>query len=89
MNRNDTKFLAIDSISIVKWMDRKSILMMSGFADPRTMINITRKLKNGKAAPLSCPIMIQNYNLEKIGVDQVDQRIQYYAIDRKSRRNWF
>ena len=88
MNRGDMKFLAIDSISIVKWMERKPVLMMSNFADPRTMINVTRKLKNGKAAQLLCPLMIQDYNLGKTRVDQVDQRIQYYAIDRKSRRNW-
>ena len=69
-------------------MDRKSVPMMSNFADPQTMINVTRKLKNGKAAQLPCPLMSQDYNLGKTGVDQVDQRIQYYAIDRKSRRNW-
>ena len=87
MNRGDTKFLAIGSISIVKWMNRKPILMMSNFADPRTMVNITRKLQNGKATQLPCPLMIQNYNLGKTGVDRVDQRIQYYAIDRLSKRN--
>ena len=88
MNRGDMKFLAIGSISIVKWMNKKPVLMMSNFADPRTMINITRKLKNGKATQLPCPLIIQDYNLGKTGVDQADQRIQYYAIDRKSRRNW-
>ena len=32
--------------------------------------------------------MIQDYNLGKTGVDQIDQRIEYYAIVRRSRRNW-
>ena len=88
MNRGDAKFLAIDSMSIVKWMDRKPVLMMSNIADPRTMTNITRKLKNGKVIQLLCPVMIQDYNLGKVGVYRVDQRIQYYAVDRKSKRNW-
>ena len=75
MNRSNTKFLAIDPISIVKWMDRKPVLMMYNFADPRTMINITRKLKNGKVTQLSCPLMIQDCNLGKTEVDHVDQRM--------------
>jgi hypothetical protein len=63
MDSGDVKFLAKNSISIVKWMDRKSIYIMSNFTDPTNMTKITRKLKNG-------------------------QTIQYYAVDRKSRRNW-
>jgi hypothetical protein len=42
MNRGDMKFLAIKSISIVRWMDRKPVLMMSNFVDPRTTTIITR-----------------------------------------------
>ena len=88
MNRGDAKYLAIDSISIVKWMDRRPVLMMFNFTDPRIMTNMNRKLKNGEVIQLRCPVMIQEYNLGKLGVDRVDQRIQYYAVDRKSRRNW-
>ena len=88
MNRGDAKYLAIDSISIVKWMDRRPVLMMSNFTDPRIMTNINLKLKNGEVIQLRCPVMIQEYNLGKMVVDRVDQRIQYCAVDRKSRRNW-
>ena len=32
--------------------------------------------------------MVQDYNFCKVEVDRIDQRIQYYAVDRKSRWNW-
>jgi hypothetical protein len=88
MDRGDVKFLAKNSISVVKWMDRKPIYIMSNFTDPTNMTKIIRKLKNGQTIQLHCPVMILDYNHGKIGVDLADQRIQYYAVDRKSRRNW-
>ena len=88
MNRGDMEFLAIDSISIVRWMDSKPVLVMSNFADPRATVPITRKLKNGQTIQLHCPMMIHDYNQGKTGVDRADQRIQYYSLDRRSRRNW-
>ncbi|CAF0892465.1 unnamed protein product [Didymodactylos carnosus] len=88
MSRGDAKYLSVGSISIVKWMDRKPVLMMSNVTDPGTMTSISRKSKNGKVIQLQCPVMVQDYNFGKVGVDRVDQRIQYYAVDRKSRRNW-
>ncbi|CAF4077346.1 unnamed protein product, partial [Rotaria sordida] len=41
MGRDDVKFLAKNSISVVKWTDRKPIYMMSHFSDPSDMITIT------------------------------------------------
>ncbi|CAF1397289.1 unnamed protein product, partial [Rotaria sp. Silwood1] len=55
MDRGDVKFLAKTSISIVKWMDRKPIYIMSNCADPTNMTKVTRKLKNGQTIPLHCP----------------------------------
>jgi hypothetical protein len=88
MDRGDVRFLAKNSISIVRWMDRKPIYMMSNFADPTNMTKVTRKLKDGQTIQLHCPVMIQDYNYGEVGVDRADQRIQYYAVDRRSRRNW-
>jgi len=54
MNRGDIKFLAKQSISVVRWVDRKLIYvyMMSNFTDRRNMTKITRKSKNGQAIQL-------------------------------------
>jgi len=52
MNRGDINFLAKQSISVVRWVDRKLIYMMSNFTDRRNMTKITRKSKNGQAIQL-------------------------------------
>ena len=88
MVRGEIKFLSKNSISIVKWMDRKPVYIMSNFADPTKVKAITRRLKDGQKVEVNCPMMILDYNFGKVGVDRADQRIGYYAVDRRSRRNW-
>ena len=45
-------------------------------------------MKDGQKIRVYSPMMILDYNFGKVGVDRADQRIGYYALDRRSRRNW-
>jgi len=58
MDRGDARFLAKNSVSIVRWMDRKPIYVMSNFFEPTNMRKVTRKLKNGQTIQLHCQGMI-------------------------------
>ena len=80
--RDDARFLAQNSISVLKWVDRKPKYIMSNFSDRTQMTVITRRLKNEQTVQVRCLVMIQDYNYGNIAVDRADQRVQYYAVDR-------
>ncbi|CAF1505516.1 unnamed protein product [Adineta ricciae] len=75
MNRGDVRFLAKGPISVVRWMDRKSIYMLSSFGDPTKTTKITRKVKNGQVIHLDCPVLIQDYNYGKKIKQKLDSNI--------------
>lgn len=84
MKRGDVEFRASGSISCLKWMDSKSVLMASNFLSPLDVIKVSRK-QTGSTDKLqiTCPTMFKNYTAYVGGVDVMDQKKCYYQADRR------
>jgi len=60
----------------------------SNYFDPEISEEVRRGNKDGTKVRIVCPSAVVQYNKYMGGVDLCDQRIKYYTIDRKSKRNW-
>jgi hypothetical protein len=88
LRRGDHRYLVSNGVSVIKWMDNKEVFVASNFFDPSLTCKTSRRRKDGDREPVLCPVAIVQYNKHMRGVDLSAQRMKYYAIDRKSKRNW-
>ena len=88
LERGDYQYLTSNGVSVIKWKDKKEVLLASNYFDPAISDEVSRQDKDGSRKQISCPLAIIQYNKYMGGVDLSDQNIKYYAIDRKSKRNW-
>ena len=86
--RGDHRYATCNGVSVIKWMDKKEVYVASNFFDPNTACKISRQNRDGSIMQISCSVAIAQYNKYMGGVDLSAQKIKYYAIDRKSTRNW-
>lgn len=63
MNRGDIDYVMTNDISCVKWMDNRSVLMISNFVPP-TEKTVVKRRKTGTAerVDVNCPKMMELYN---------------------------
>jgi len=71
-----------DGICVVKWKDKRDVLMIST-EFPHEMIEIYTKKEVKKK-----PISVKNYNENMSGIDRQDQMSSYYPFERKTLR-WY
>ena len=88
LERGDYQYLTSNGVSVIKWKDKKEVLLASNYFDPAISDEVSRQGKDGSRKQISCSLAIIQYNKYMGGVDLSDQKIKYYAIDRKSKRNW-
>ncbi|CAF2117128.1 unnamed protein product [Rotaria magnacalcarata] len=88
LERGDYRYLTSNGVSVIKWMDKKEVFIASNYFDPAVENEVSRRDKDGNRKQISCPLAIVQYNKYMGGVDLSDQKIKYYTIDRKSKRNW-
>ncbi|CAF0829383.1 unnamed protein product [Didymodactylos carnosus] len=88
LERGDFRYLSANGISVIKWMDKKEVLVASNYFDPEESSEVTRRRKDGCGQQISSPLAIVEYNKYMGGVNLLHQKIKYYTIDRKSKRNW-
>ena len=69
-------------------MDKKEVLIASNYFDPAVEGEVSRRDKDGSIKQISCPLAVVQYNKYMGTVDLSDRKINYYTIDRKSKRNW-
>jgi hypothetical protein len=75
------------NLACIKWMDNRSVIMLSSLAGSKPSDSIQRwcrKLKN--YVSVSRPAVIKEYNESMGGVDVCDQLISLYRIDMKTRK---
>ncbi|XP_018562168.1 piggyBac transposable element-derived protein 4-like [Anoplophora glabripennis] len=77
-----------DGIAALKWMDRRSVLLLGNYHDPSIMETTSRKKKNGCAEEIPCPRMIRDYNTHMGYVDRFDMMKSHYEVDRKAHKWW-
>lgn len=89
MKRGDLDWsISEDGIAAIKWKDKRVVNMASSYHDPRPVVQVVRKQKNGQSIEINCPVAVRNYNSNMNCVDKFDQMKKVYEIDRKSHKWW-
>ena len=79
-----------DTISATKWMDNRSVILLSNYHNPSVVQEIKRRVKGSKKkVKLSCPAVIREYNTYLGGVDLCDQMKVSYEVDRRSKVRFY
>ena len=82
MKRGDCEFLFSGSTIACKWMDNRSVLLLSSALEGMNdILSVSGKRKGFKDQILW--LLVKLYNSSKGGVDLMDQRTAAYRLDRK------
>lgn len=73
MERGEFQFEIKDGIAAVKWQDNQPVTLLSSYHNPKDIVSIERKQKDGSKMELFCPKAIESYNDIMGGVDHFDQ----------------
>ena len=86
MKRGDCEFLFSGNTMACKWMDNRSVLLLSSALEGMNdILSVQRREKGSKTkSSVPCPKAVKLYNSGIGGVDVMDQRIATYHLDRKS-----
>ena len=86
MKRGEHDWLACDTISATKQMDKQSVILLSNYHNPSVVQEINRTVKGSKEkVKVSCPAVICEYNTHMEGVDLCDQMMVSYEVDQRSK----
>ena len=86
MKRGDCKFLFSGNTMACKWMDNRSVLLLSSALEGMNdILSVQRKEKGSKTkSSVPWPKVVKLYNSSMCGVDLMNQRTAAYRLDRKS-----
>lgn len=73
------------STSIVKWIDKRCVSLLSNFHDPKKVTRVQRKCKDGTNLFISCPIDLKDYNQNMNCVDKFDQNKKIARLTKKAK----
>ena len=63
MKRSDIDYRSADDIFCVKWMDNRSVIMLSNYISPVETVKVSRRqTRTAEKLQIDCPLMIQKYN---------------------------
>ncbi|GBN50136.1 PiggyBac transposable element-derived protein 3 [Araneus ventricosus] len=77
-----------DSITCIKWKDKRCVSILSCLADCTDAVVIKQKEKNGEIIEVQCPKAVCDYNKNMGFVNHFDHFKSLYEIDRKSKKWW-
>ena len=86
IKRGDCEFLFSGNTMACKWMDNRSVLLLSSALEGMNdILSVQRREKGSKTkSSVPCPKAVKLYNSGMVGVDLVDLRTAAYLLDRKS-----
>ena len=86
MKRGDCKFLFSGNTMACKWMDNRSVLLLSSALEGMNdILSVQRREKGSKTKSLVlCPKVVKLYNSGMGGADLMDQHTAGNCLDRKS-----
>ena len=84
--RGDCEFLYLKNVMAFKWVDNRSVLLVSTALEGMdNVLPVPRKEKgSARKSAISCPTAVQLHNNCMGGVDFMDQTAAAYQLDRKS-----
>ena len=87
LRRDETIYRTKDSMLVLKWHDKRDVLMLSTIHEPT--LNILDRAPRGRPdAPPTKPTCICDYIVSMRGVDRSDQLLQYYTVLRRTCKWW-
>ena len=90
MKTGQHDWLTCDTISATKWMDNRSVILLSNYHNPSVVQETNRRAKGSKEkVKVSCPAVIHEYNTYMGGVDRCDQTKVSYEVDRRSKVRFY
>ena len=90
MKRGEHDWFSSNHLSAIKWMDNKSVILLSNYFNPKETQQIERRVKGSKdKVKVTCLSAIQEYNQFMGGVDLSDQMKVTYEIDRRSKFRFY
>ena len=86
MKRGDCEFLFSGNTMACRWMDNRSVLLLSSALERMNdILSVQRREKDSKIkSSVPCPKVFKLYNSGMGGVDLRDQRIAAYRLYRRS-----
>lgn len=72
-----------EAITLLKWMDKKPVVMISTYHGQETRVVIKRNTEVIK------PVSVIDYNKNMGGVDLKDQMLEGYLLERKKMHKWY
>ena len=86
IKRGDWEFLFSGNTMACKWMNNRSVLLLSSALERMNdKLSVQRREKGSKTkSSAPCPKVVKIYNSGMGGVDLMDQRTAAYRLDRKS-----
>ena len=64
------------------------VYFLTNHCDPTSTVSSHNTNRDGTIVPMTKPMVVDEYNRHRGGVDTVDQLHGYYAMGRKSKKNW-
>ena len=90
MKRGKHDWFSSNYLSAIKWMDNKSVILLSNYFNPKETQQIERRVKGSKdKVKVTCPSVIQECNQFMGGVDLSDQMKVTYEVDRWSKFRFY
>ena len=84
MRHGNCDWQACKTLSATKWIDIKSVILLSNYHDLRVVKYIDRQVKGSKnKLKILCPNIIFEYKQYMGRVDLSDQMKMFYQIDRE------
>jgi len=78
-----------DSLVVLKWMDKRPVLMLSTIHDTSLVAKRRRsRLAQGGTEEVQKPKMVDEYNQYMGGVDKSDQLLSYYGFPHRTIKWW-
>ena len=90
MKRGEHDWFSSNHLSANKWMENKSVILLSNYFNPKETQQIEHRVKGSKdKVKVTCPYVIQEYNQFMRGIDLSDQMKVTYEVDRRSKFRFY
>jgi hypothetical protein len=80
MQLGEFMFRTKGCVAAIKWQDNKTVTVLSTYHNPKQVISVKRKNRDGTSSIISCPAAVAEYNAILGEVDCFGQRRERYAI---------
>lgn len=84
----ETKAWQSGQLGCLVWCDKQPVLILSTHHRVDDLVSVQQNRGPSQPPFVVKPQVVLDYNVGKCGVDMVDQLRQYYAMQRRSRKDW-